>query len=429
MTVRLKPHSKSRILNRHPWVYRDELSDSIRSVQPGFPVCLRDEKDRFIAYGIGNPQSQIAFRAWSFNELDSNFYTESYLIQKISASWIMKSKMGFSKSFRVVYSEGDQLSGLIFDRYLTPDGHQIFVFQISSGAFEVLLSTPQSFSEKLISNLNEMGLSLPGIDSTAILIKRSQNFMEVENLKPQKIEVIFNASLNLTECEVLNERWPYKDSVILLSDFIDGQKTGLFLDQSFNIGLMAQSAIQLFKNYKTVKILDLCCYRGAWSSHLSQALKQNQKNQEVEVTLFDQSARALEQAKQSVLGVGATVQVIQGDVMKDVETINSSFDIIISDPPAFAKSKKMASSAKEGYYHLNRKSFSKLNLQGLFIACSCTSVISEHEFSEVLLRSLRTHAEADVVNMLRGGHGFDHTLRNEFPEGRYLKMESYWRQR
>lgn len=426
-TIKLKPKVKSRVQQGHPWCYLDEVTEHIRSVHPGYPVCLTDSEGQFIAYGVGNPQSQIAFRAWSFNSQDKNFFSQEFLQERIASTWRQKYKMGLTDSLRVCYSEGDNLSGLIFDRYLLPEGQgQIFVYQISSAAFEALIPDFRAFSQDLINRIQKLGISLPSIDQTSIVIRRSANFQKIENLSEKLVEVIQGDESALSSTPILYSRWPYGENtqIQLISDFIGGQKTGLFLDQSYNIGLVAYWAARLFSNKDQVRILDLCCYRGAWSTHLAAALKE--KVQNIHVTLFDQSAEATRQAAINVAPFATSITEVVGDVMKDIEGLEGQFDLIISDPPAFAKSKKALNSALEGYYHLNRKAISKLGDEGVLVACSCSSVVTEGDFAKVLERTFLAHPQKQVQFLGQGGHAFDHSVNPRFMEGQYLKMRGYW---
>lgn len=432
LTVKLKKESKGgRVLKKHPWVYLDELSHHIKSVQPGFPVRLVDDQSRFIAYGIGNPQSQIAFRAWSFNEADANFFSADFLIEKLTQMWVFKHSLGFKNSFRVCFSEGDGLSGIIIDRYLLEDKKsQIIVIQLSTSTFEVLNPNFLEFLTKWLENVQKYLPHVPQVAHTALIVRRSQAFAEVENLKDKKsVEVICDAGLHLCEARVMYSRYPYRESedeVCLESDFIEGQKTGLFLDQSYNIGLVSNWAKNLLGSRKEpIKILDLCCYRGAWAAHLSHHLKQN--SVESDIHLVDQAQRALDQAKKNVSQYSPKVTCHQGDVMSLLDTLDvSGFDIIISDPPAFAKSKKALNSALEGYYHLNRKALKLANSQALFVACSCSSVVSPKDLQNVIERSLLSAQATQVTYLGSGGHALDHSLSPFFPEGEYLKMRGYW---
>lgn len=419
-TIKLKEKSSARVLNRHPWVYLDEVSEHIKSVQPGFPVRLVDDKNKFIAYGVGNPQSQIAIRVWSFYEPDQDFFHLKFVANKIQKAWNWRILCGLKFSFRVFFSEGDGLSGLTIDRYFISEKKHIIVYQISSAAFDALISDYNQFTASWLQDLGWTGENL-------VIVKRSESYQKIENLKPQSFELLSGDSQQLSEQSVITSRWPYLSSeyhVNLISDFIKGQKTGLFLDQNYNIGLICDWSQKIFYKQSEVKILDLCCYRGAWSTHLAQALKS--AGIRVHVTLLDQSAEALRQAQLNVSPFAEQVEVIQGDVMQSLDRITSSFDLIISDPPAFAKNKKAAGAAREGYYHLNRKVVGCLKSQGILVACSCTSVVTETEFAQVLERVARATPTYNWRHLVSGGHGPDHPVKPQFREGHYLKMMAYW---
>jgi len=424
ITLKLRPKTNSRVTLGHPWVYKDEVTEHIKSVQPGFAVCLLNSEGQFLAYGFGNPNSQIAVRVMTRDQNESQFFSEDWVLEKIIQAWQWRFKMGFTESFRVVYSEGDGLSGLIFDRYLTSNQGQIFVFQILSAGFEVLISDWAGFCEKLNLKLNQLNICGTSWDQTSVILKRSEAFWNVENLKPIKLEVVKSAEENLAQVMVLYRSWLASEPLVFETDFLNGQKTGLFLDQSYNIGLAAQVLTRFYSSGDQVKMLDLCCYRGAWSAHLAQALKA--KGVIVEADLLDQSDTAAQGAVKNVTPFVQKAQALVCDVMKDFEIkVQDTYDIVISDPPAFAKNKKAHHQALQGYYHLNKRAVKKIKNQGFLIACSCSAVVTEGDFYSILekvFQSESANPNFKVKCVGTGGHALDHVVLPTFKEGQYLKM-------
>jgi 23S rRNA (cytosine1962-C5)-methyltransferase len=207
--------------------------------------------------------------------------------------------------------------------------------------------------------------------------------------------------------------------VTLECDLLNGQKTGLFLDQSANIDLLARHAASLFRG-KPVRVLDLCCYVGQWSVRLAHALKA--AGCEVEVTAVDVSKTALEFAARNLAQAGATVTTQALDVLRDLETLEgNAYDIVVCDPPAFAKSRKDLPTALRAYAKLNAQAFRLARAGGLVASCSCSGLVSGDDFREAVHRALqRTERAARCLGT--GGHASDHPTLLGFPEGTYLKM-------
>jgi 23S rRNA (cytosine1962-C5)-methyltransferase len=121
---KLKKGHDFRLRSRHPWVFSNELLDSPKSVKPGEPVEIHDVQGHFLARGYGNPHSLIAFRAVSFSKQDETPMATDFLVSRLLQAWIYRQKCGFKKSFRLCFSEADQMPGLILDRYLITKNSQ-----------------------------------------------------------------------------------------------------------------------------------------------------------------------------------------------------------------------------------------------------------------------------------------------------------------
>ena len=427
LTVALKKNVKARILNGYPLAFINELSDHFRAVQPGFPVRLVDANHQFLAYGIGDPNQVVAFRAWSFDPTDQHFFSPNSLISRLANLWMAKYRLGFHDSFRLCYSEGDHLSGIIIDRYLVAGKKkQILVFQITTVAWNLLFESFENFYKLLYQKLVMKLPDLPNPDDTAIIVQQRASITD-----QKVVQVVHDAGLNLSAVSVIYSRFISsvdKTALVLVTDFLNGQKTGLFLDQSWNIGLVCDQAKTLFFDKQSVKILDLCCYRGAWSTHLAQILGHFGIN--TEVHLLDQSMQALEQAQFNVAQYVRQIKIHHGDVMTLLDQFpENQFDIIICDPPAFAKSRKTVTRALEGYFHLNRKAVHLLNNEnGLYVTCSCSSSVTVEQFRSAVGQALTVYKTRfkQIRLLSQGGLAQDHSINPFYSEGNYLKLLSFW---
>jgi 23S rRNA (cytosine1962-C5)-methyltransferase len=210
-----------------------------------------------------------------------------------------------------------------------------------------------------------------------------------------------------------------EDGVYYAADFLEGQKTGFFLDQKENRKFLRSKA-------QGQNVLDLCCYSGGWGlSALAGGA--------AAVTFVDQSAEALELARKGLLAnqlqaksgfhSEQKTEFFQADVFEFLESAvkqNRKFDIVVADPPAFVKSKKNLPQAIKAYEKLNRLALEVLNPGGLLLTCSCSFHLSETDFFNLLLRAAGEERRPLQV-VYRAGASTDHPWILQRPETNYLK--------
>ncbi|HEX7672777.1 MAG TPA: methyltransferase domain-containing protein [Bdellovibrio sp.] len=427
MTVwRLRTGADKRIRSGHPWVFSNELSVSPKGLPPGSAVELQDAKGGFLARGYGNPHSLIAFRALTFNSQDAQPMGFDFLHEKVLNSWRVRKAAGFRGSFRLCFGESDYIPGLVLDYYLIEQNGkkaQVFVAQLVTAGMDTALKNSEEFFKGLVEKAKVQGFSQFGWEDTAVVIRNDVGIRKLEGMTVDAPKVIKDLSdISLEHVEILLNA-AGDDGVIKMScDLKEGQKTGFFLDQTHNIYL----AINLFKNWakeqktKTIRVLDLCCYVGHWSTQITRALKS--LGFEVEIHLVDVSKSALAFAKENAEREGAKVTVHEMDVLEGLANLPSQhFDIVIADPPAFIKAKKDIPTGKAAYVKMNTHAFRLTKKNGFVASCSCSGLLEEEEFRDAIRKaSLRNYTE--VRSVLRGGHAADHPTLMQFPEGFYLKM-------
>ncbi|MBV2169227.1 MAG: methyltransferase domain-containing protein [Bdellovibrio sp.] len=427
MTVwRLRPGADKRIRSGHPWVFSNELSVSPKGHVPGAPVELQDAKGQFLARGYGNPHSLIAFRALSFNNQDEAPTGFDFLQNKVLNSWQVRKAAGFRGSFRLAFGESDYIPGLVLDYYLVEQNGkraQVFAAQLVTAGMNEALKNAEDFFKGLVAQAQERGLSLFSWEQTAVVLRNDVNIRKLEGLQVEAPKVIKDLpGFNLTDIEILLNGAGDDGLVSMSCDLAEGQKTGFFLDQTHNIYL----AVNLFKNWaktqekRKIRVLDLCCYVGHWSTQITRALKS--LGFEVEISLVDISKSALAYAKKNAEREGAEVLVHELDVSEGLTQLPSAhYDIVIADPPAFIKSKKDIPIGKHAYLKMNTHAFRMVKKNGFVASCSCSGLLEEEEFRDAIRKaSLRNFSE--VRSVLRGGHAADHPTLMQFPEGFYLKM-------
>lgn len=425
---KLKPGRDQRVRQGHPWIFRDDLLPMGKGFVPGTLVEVVDQRDHFVGWGYGNHESRIAVRLLGRRSDDRKNLSIDFFVDRVLSAWKKKREVGIKGSFRLVYSEGDALPGLIVDYYLTEFKDslaQVYSVQILTAGMERILMDPVTFFKKVTERAMAEGLSDLNWDQSVVVIRNDSNSRKHEGLDVEVPRVVKSLrDIELNQSLILVRKTHGEGFLKFSCDLYQGQKTGFFLDQFQNIFLVNEEIGK--KNWdksKPIRILDLCCYVGHWSVQLSERLRA--LGYQVEVTVVDISNSALERAKKNVQGLGIDPVVLKRDVVKDLgDLADKYYDVVIADPPAFAKSKKDAPQAEHAYMKLNTQSFRVTKPGGLMAACSCSGAVRQNEFEKAVLKALgRSQREAKLVN--KGGHAADHPLAENFPEGHYLKMFLY----
>jgi 23S rRNA (cytosine1962-C5)-methyltransferase len=425
---RLNQGADRRIRAKHPWVFSNELSVSPKGINPGQAITLQDAKGNFLAHGYGNPHSLIAFRALSFDAREEGIVSSEGVISRVVKTWAQRQLIGYQRSFRLIYGEGDSLPGLIVDRYLVEQNGkraQVLAVQILSYGMHVIVSNPESFFRQLIEDVFDQKISEFDWKNTAVVLRNDVSVRKLEGLTYDQASVIKAIEgFDLSNIDLVLDP-PYAggaktDEILMRADLIEGQKTGFFLDQAYNIEVMCQQIRRQKHSFQSpVRILDLCCYVGQWSTKIAAVFKE--LGIETEVTIVDVSEKALEFAKINAERVGAKVIVKRMDVMHDLAGLPTRhWDIVIADPPAFIKAKKDIPTGRAGYLKLFTQAFKLTTSGGLTMCCSCSAHFKEEEMIETLSKAA-TRGEAWIRCLNKGGQAADHPVLMSFAEGFYLK--------
>jgi 23S rRNA (cytosine1962-C5)-methyltransferase len=378
----LKKGKERPLLRGHPWIFSGAVAKIAGEVSPGEVGEVYSKEGQFLGLGHINPHSQIILRLLTQQkeELGENFFGE-----RISRAAVLRRNWLNRKTnaYRVVNGEGDYLPGLIVDRY----GDVLVVQLLTAGVerLKELLTNllakefrPQSIFERSdAATRNEEGLP----ESRGLLYgKEVPEFIEIEEYGCR-----FKANVK------------------------KGQKTGFYLDQREN-----RFSLRRFSEGK--KILDCFCYTGAFSIHGGSGGAR-------EITLIDSSEEALAVAEGhfalNQLG-GIPHEFVRGDVFEVLRGLESTYDIVILDPPPFAKKKGHLPGASRGYKDLNLWAFRLLNQDGLLLTFSCSHHMNWDLFQKIVF-SAALDSGRRVQLIGRMGHPYDHPINLCHPEGEYLK--------
>jgi 23S rRNA (cytosine1962-C5)-methyltransferase len=361
----------------HPWVY---LSD-VRSAEagPGAVVRVADEHGNFLGQAFYSNKSQIAIRLLTRQDvpIDRAFFTERIR----QAAEYRRRVVQDADAFRLVYSEADLLPSLIVDRY-----GDYFSIQTLSQATDRLKS---EFIDILREEFSPRG----------IFERNDPKVRLLEGLE-QKVGTVWG--------EVPAEIEARENGVKFIYNLTGGQKTGSFLDQRENHAAA--------RKYASGQALDCFSYQGGFALTIASACRH------VEAVDLSAEALAISQRNQQLNGI-KNVNFREGnafDVLKEYDEAKRKFDLVILDPPAFAKSRDSIAAAERGYKEINLRALKILQPGGYLVTCSCSYHISEALFLQILAEAA-TDARRLVTVCERRTQAQDHPILLTMPETMYLK--------
>src|SRR5215469_15532471 len=369
----------NRLKSGHVWVYRSDVLSSA-SPAPGAVVAVTDERGRLFGSALYSSSSQIALRMISSGPV-ADF--PALLRERVRNALAYREKLvRDTDAYRVIFSEGDFLPGLIVDRY-----NDIVSVQILTQAMDA-----EPVRKALVDEFSQ------GLSPAAIAERVEPHIRELEQLPARESGLLMGGKTS-TIFSMNGVRFHY--------DIREGQKTGAFLDQRENYAAAAQ--------YAHGEVLDVFCYQGAFALHLAKVSSQ--------VTGVDSSRPALEVADRNAALNQREMDWIEAnafDLLKDYSAAGRQYDTVVLDPPAFAKSRKNLDTALRGYKELNLRALKMLRAGGILVTCSCSYHVSESEFLGVVVEAARD-AHKTLRLLERRTQAKDHPIVPSVPETAYLK--------
>jgi 23S rRNA (cytosine1962-C5)-methyltransferase len=377
--LKISRRGTARLQEGHVWVYRSDIL-SVDGIPPGALVNVTDERGRFLGTAFYSSSSQIAIRMLSTEAVSD---LSGLLRGRIQAAityreWIVEN----TDAYRVVFSEADFLPGLIVDRY-----NDLLSLQVLTQAMDA-----ESVRNLVLSALSER------LKPAAIIERVDPRVRTLEQL-PVRSSGLIRGEKSTTVFSMNGVQFHF--------DAMEGQKTGAFLDQRENYAAAAK--------YARGEALDIFCYQGGFALHLAQHCS--------EVVGVDSSRQALEVAEKNAALNHREIEWIEGnafDLLRDYADLGRQYDIIVLDPPAFAKSRRTLDTAMRGYKELNLRALKMLRPGGILVTCSCSYHVSEAEFLEVVAQAAQdVHRNLRVLE--KRTQAKDHPMLLTVPETAYLK--------
>jgi 23S rRNA (cytosine1962-C5)-methyltransferase len=376
-SLKLKPNANARILTGHPWVFANEVEALLPAGHDGEVVECRDRKGRFIGSGIYNSRSQIVFRRLSRDHVALD---EAYLRAALERA-IARRAPGNAR--RLVWSESDDLPGVVVDQF-----GDALVVQIQTLAMEKRAG--------LIGDLLHALLS-----PAEIIFRNDAPIRRLEGLTQET---------HTRSGAAWEPRWLAIDGFEYWLDLQTAQKTGFYLDQRAQHAAVAKYCVGK-------RVLDAFCNQGPFALHAARAGA-------AEVLGLDSAEEAIAAAKRNAgrNGVQATFAVANvfdwfNDPARETEAL---WDVIVLDPPPFAKSKSALEGALRGYKEINLRAIQRLAPGGVLATYTCS-----HHMHDEQLRGVLAEAAADTrrrVQVLEWCHQpADHPVLATMPESEYLR--------
>lgn len=392
ITIQLKPKKEESLQRFHPWVFSGAIQRIEGKPAEGDLVEVVDNNRNFLA--IGHYQiGSIAVRVVSFEEVAIN---DNFWNRKIQQAYAMRQSLGLiipgeKNTYRLIHGEGDSLPGLIVDIYdntAVMQAHSIGMHEIR-----------ETLAKAIVANVSEV---------KNVFYKSETTLPFKANIEPEDGYLIGNESADLKALE---------NGLQFHVDWLHGQKTGFFVDQREN-----RSLLERYSAGKSV--LNMFCYTGGFSVY---ALRGGAKL----VHSVDSSAKAIDLTDKNVeisFPKDPRHKSFAEDAFKylnNLHTLNQQYDLIILDPPAFAKHREALRNALKGYKRLNAKAFEQIRPGGILFTFSCSQVVTKEQF-RLAVFSAAAESKRNVRILHQLSQPADHPINIYHPEGEYLKGLVLW---
>ncbi len=384
-TIILKPHKEESLLRFHPWVFSGAISRIKGNPNEGDLVTVRDSIGNIL--GCGHYQiGSIAVRILLFGSesLPPNFWHD-----RLQQSYTIRRTLNLirpdNNCYRLIHGEGDFLPGLVVDIY----GETAVVQAHSVGMHQVR---------------NEIAKALPNV------VEGLKNvYYKSENTLPFKADIPLSEKQDQYLIGSAQQGEAVENGLRFRIDWLNGQKTGFFIDQRYNRSLLEQYAFNR-------RVLNMFCYTGGFSVY---AMRGNALG----VDSVDSSSKAVDLVRRNMeinFGADKRHNEYVADAFEFMNNIDGKYNLIVLDPPAFAKHRNSIKHALQGYIRLNAKAFKAIDKDGILFTFSCSQAIDKEMFRQaVFTAAAQSGRRVRILHQLT--QPADHPINIYHPEGEYLK--------
>ncbi len=372
-----------RVVNGHPWIFANELGDHEGDAEAGDIVEVYSYNGSFIGKGYINPASQIRIRLITRDK--EEVIDERFFHKRIAAAWAYRQQLGYIENCRLIFSEADNLSGLIIDKF-----NDYFVIQTLSLGIDrwksaIVAALEDIFKPKGIYERNDVPVR------------------ELEGLPQQKgfLSAPFDTNIILSE-----------NGLKFHVDIEHGQKTGYFLDQQDN-----RRAIRHI--VKGANVLEAFCYTGTFSLHAAHYGAKSVLGLDISENAVATAGRNAELNNYSDICRFDAVNAF--DVLKQWAKEGKYYDVVMLDPPAFTKSRENIQKAITGYKEINLRGMKLVRPGGFLVTASCTNLIPPALFLDIIGMAAKD-AKRKLRQVTWQTQASDHPVVWHIPATQYLKF-------
>jgi 23S rRNA (cytosine1962-C5)-methyltransferase len=381
--LKLNRGEDRRLRAGHLWIFSNEVDTAatpLTAFEPGALVQVHSSKDEFLCFAYVNPRTLIAARILGRDPAHAP--DASLITHRLRVALGLRERLHREPFYRLVYGESDGLPGLVLDRY-----GDVVVAQSGTAGIDRLRREIDAAIEKVVA-------------PKVIVWKNDSGARDMEGLE-RSVSTTGDLPAEISIRE---------QGVDFVAPLADGQKTGWFYDQAANR--------ERLRRYLPAgaRVLDVCSYVGAWAVT---ALRSGAAS----ATCVDSSATALDYVARNAKANGVAVTPMKSDAfdaLKSLQESGARFDVVILDPPAFAKRKKDLPQALAAYRKLNQLALPLLESDGILVSCSCSYHVGADDLQSAIQAAAR-HSSRFVQVLELGGQSPDHPVHPAIPETRYLK--------
>ena len=391
-SITLNKNISRRVESGHPWIFSNEVNtgkEKDTNAKPGEIVDVLTFDKKFIGRGYYNPQSQISVRLLTRDRNET--IDDAFFYNKIKQAWDYRQKLGYSENCRLIFGEADDIPQLIIDKF-----NDYFVIQTLALGIDV-------WKPAIVKALNEI-FTLKGIYE-----RNDVSVRELEGMEQHKgfLSAEFDTDI------IINENASDgKGGIKMNIDLANGQKTGYFLDQQDN-----RRAIQNI--VKNADVLGAFCYTGSFEISAAHYGARS-------VVGLDISQDAIDMCNKNAALNGleniCTFQCVNAfDALKNMTKEERRWDVVMLDPPSFAKSRGSVDKAIAGYKEINLRGIKLVKPGGFLVTSSCTNLVKPELFYDIILMAAKD-AKRRIRQVIFSAQSADHPIISGQENTHYLKF-------
>jgi 23S rRNA (cytosine1962-C5)-methyltransferase len=372
--VVLKKTIGNRILNGHPWIYSNEINLMEDTMVGGEVAEVFTHDNKFVGRGYVNPRSTITVRL--LTRIKDEQINDDFFYNRLKAAWQYRQKLGYTENCRLIFGEADDLPQLIIDKF-----NDYFVIQTLAMGIDIWKPAIVKALEKIFS-------------PKGIYERNDVPVRELEGLSQQKgfLSAPFDTRVEIRE-----------NGLRFMVDIEKGQKTGYFLDQQDN-----RRAIQHI--VKDADVLGAFCYTGTFEIHAAHYGAKSVLGLDISKSAVDQATENA--ALNSLQGICRFQEINAFDALKLWSKEDKKWDVVMLDPPSFAKTRGNIKNAISGYKEINLRGMKLIKPGGFLVTSSCTNLVQPEQFLEIIdmaakdarrrLRQVELRAQSADHPIIRG---------------------------